>query len=82
MMDINASDNDEEFIAYEDPKKPIDIVGNTTTKQSQRSDGTKTPYYTPTGGTSRQEHVSRREVIPPVWGYAPRAWASRESHGG
>jgi uncharacterized ParB-like nuclease family protein len=33
-------------------KKPIDIINLQTTQN---------PYYTPTGGTSRQEHVSRRE---------------------
>jgi intein-encoded DNA endonuclease-like protein len=33
---------------------------------------TQNPYYAPTGGTSRQEHVSRREENnPPVWGCAP-----------
>jgi hypothetical protein len=51
-------------------KKPIDIVGNTLTKKSTFR--RQNPYYTPTGGTSRQEHVSRREEKhPPVWGCAP-----------
>jgi intein-encoded DNA endonuclease-like protein len=40
-------------------KKPIDIVGNTLTKKSTFR--RQNPYYTPTGGTSRQEHISRRE---------------------
>jgi uncharacterized ParB-like nuclease family protein len=49
MPNINASDNAEEYIAYEEP---IDIINLQTTQN---------PYYTPTGGTSRLEHVSRRE---------------------
>jgi hypothetical protein len=40
MMDINVSENIEEF---------IDIINVQTTQN---------PYYTPTGGTSRLEHVS------------------------
>jgi intein-encoded DNA endonuclease-like protein len=44
-------------------KKPIDIINLQTTQN---------PYYTPTGGTSRLEHVSGgRKFNPPVWGCAP-----------
>jgi hypothetical protein len=53
-------------------KKPIDIINLQTTQN---------PYYAPTGGTSRQEHVSRREEKhPPVWGCALGLRFSREGH--
>jgi intein-encoded DNA endonuclease-like protein len=49
-------------------------MGITETQQQNREtiQTTQNPHYTPTGGTSRQEHVSRREEKhPPVWGCAP-----------
>jgi len=38
-------------------------MGITETQQQNREtiQTTQNPHYTPTGGTSRQEHVSRRE---------------------
>jgi hypothetical protein len=68
ITNINTSNNAEEYIAYEETHrhrwKHIDEKVNVQTTQN--------PYYTPTGGTSRQEHVSRREEKqPPVWGCAP-----------
>jgi hypothetical protein len=62
MMDINVSENIEEF---------IDIINVQTTQN---------PYYTPTGGTSRLEHVSG-EGISSCLGMCSGAWASREGHG-
>jgi intein-encoded DNA endonuclease-like protein len=61
------------YIAYSDYSRDPWTSSETRrqNRKSQRSND-KNPYYAPTGGTSRLEHVSRREEQhPPVWGCAP-----------
>jgi intein-encoded DNA endonuclease-like protein len=58
------------YIAYADfSRKPLTSL-ETHRRNRQRSDD-KNPYHTPTGGTSRQEHVSRREKTTSCRGLAP-----------
>jgi hypothetical protein len=51
------------YIAYSDYSRDPWTSSEThrQNRKSQRSDNNTNPYYAPTGGTSRQEHVSRRE---------------------